>query len=92
MKKLVLSLVFIMCSSFAFAQSDDQENEQLSACPVTKKEAYIIHLKYEEKKCQLTEKQNKYILKVRKAENIEDIYQYTRRLNSEVGIFDEEID
>lgn len=91
MKKLMLVILVLFGMTSAWAQEDVvQDEKQNSACPISKKEAYVLHIEHSEHHCQLTQRQNRYILKVRKAGNIDEIYEYTKRLNSEVGIFEDE--
>ena len=82
--KIILSLFAFL---FFILNVKAQPNE--SACPISKKEAYIIHIKHDSQRCKLSPRQNEYILKVRQTGNLDEVYEYTRRLNYEVGVFED---
>lgn len=78
-----LFILLSILSSLLVAQ------DSKTACPITKKEAYILSKTFDEKKCSLTPKEDEYILMLREKELVDQKYEYIRRLNFEVGIFDE---
>jgi hypothetical protein len=86
MKAIFLTIILSIISTNCFTQ----ENSDKDACPINKMESYILNLKFEKDKCKLSKIQNETILKLREKGSVEKTYHYLRRLNSEVGIFDDD--
>ena len=89
-KRENMKILVLFCTICAFITSvNAQVSTDKRACPINKMEAYILDIEFDEKYCEITTEQEGIILKLRKEGRVERTYHLKRRMNSEVGIFDD---